>query len=266
MASVVAGVATAVGAFGSPQGDQRPPQPPPPAVAPAPVRPAPSKADIDRRILQAHSPAPHVGGYIGDPYPLDVCVVSKEPLGPSAVTFIYTDAPSHINEGRHLRFCCDTCLRTFKASPQGYLADLDRRIIQAQKPAYPLRHCPVDIEARIDGAAGVDFVYGNRLYRLSTESARLNFSKSLKRFVPAYEKELMALQRARYPLATCVVTGSALPEKPYDLVIGARLIRLADEAAAARLYADPAPYLAQLEAAYAALVKPAEPARTPNGT
>jgi hypothetical protein len=60
---------------------------------------------------------------------------------------------------------------------------------------------------------------------------------------------LAAKQRSEYPLKTCVVTGAPLPEKPFDLVIGARLVRLADADAAKRFYEDPARYLKAIDEA-----------------
>jgi hypothetical protein len=49
-------------------------------------------------------------------YPLTTCVVSGEPLG---------DAPKDILYGTHLvRFCCNGCIKDFKADPAPFLAKL----------------------------------------------------------------------------------------------------------------------------------------------
>jgi hypothetical protein len=231
----------------------------PPAVPTPPSAPRPPASEAaarkvarDRENLLKKCPAPNPAGYIGDPYPFDTCPVSGEAFGPTSVSLIFENAPSHMNERRHLRFCCDECKATFVAKPTAYLAALDRRIIDAQKAGYPISHCLVSIDTKLDPASCVDVVYGNRLYRLSNSVAQGNFVKNLKTYVKAYEGQVAAVQRSKYPLATCVATGVALPGKPVDVVVGARLVRLADEAAVKAFYENPAPALAKLEAAYAA--------------
>ncbi|MBL9150092.1 MAG: hypothetical protein JNM94_15500 [Phycisphaerae bacterium] len=214
--------------------------------------PGATKALRDRENLLKKCPAPNAAGFIGDPYPFDDCVVSGEKLGPTSVSLIFENAPSHLNEKRHLRFCCEECKAKFLERPTSYLAALDRRIIDAQKAGYPISHCLVAIDTKLDPTTCVDVVYGNRLYRLSNGVAQGNFVKNLKVYVKAYEGQVAAVQRAKYPLTTCVVTGVELPAKPVDIVVGARLVRLANDDAVKAFYKDPAPALAKLEAAYAA--------------
>ncbi len=52
-------------------------------------------------------------------YPLDVCVVSGEPLGSMGEPYIFD------HEGREVRLCCKGCLKKFQEDPEKYLAKLD---------------------------------------------------------------------------------------------------------------------------------------------
>src|SRR4051812_12470850 len=54
------------------------------------------------------------------PYPLDVCLVSDEPLG--------AHGPPHafVHEGREIKLCCAGCLSAFHQDPAKFLEKLDR--------------------------------------------------------------------------------------------------------------------------------------------
>jgi hypothetical protein len=54
-----------------------------------------------------------------DAYPLDVCVVTGESLGAMGDPVVYE------HDGREVRFCCASCIDTFKKDPARYLAKLD---------------------------------------------------------------------------------------------------------------------------------------------
>jgi YHS domain-containing protein len=49
----------------------------------------------------------------------DVCVVSGEPLDAMGEPVVYN------HEGREVKFCCNGCIKKFKADPAKYLAMLD---------------------------------------------------------------------------------------------------------------------------------------------
>jgi YHS domain-containing protein len=56
--------------------------------------------------------------HAADAYPLTTCVVSGEKLGEMG-------APVVINyKGTEVRFCCNGCVKKFKADPEKYLAKL----------------------------------------------------------------------------------------------------------------------------------------------
>lgn len=216
-----------------------------------PARPAqgeaPSKAESERASLLLRSPKPGPAGFIGDPYPLDYCIVDGAKLGPDAVTVVLKDVAAS-QEGRQLKFCCAKCEAAFKERMGELTRKLDDAIAAAQAPSYPVNHCLVMIEEKL----GKDYqtvVYGNRAYHFCCSKCVNNFKKNTGRYVGVLDKELTTKQKSKYPLTTCVVTDAPLPEKPYDVVIGYTLFRVADEAAAKKLLLDPAPYAAKLEAA-----------------
>mgnify|MGYP000420094053 CR=1 FL=1 len=207
----------------------------------------PTRAETDRSAILMRAPKPGPGGFVGDPYPFETCVVDGTKLGADAVTVVLRDA-APLAEGRQLKFCSAACEAKFNAAPLSYLAKLDEEIRKTQAGSYPLDHCIVMIEKKLDADAQ-SVVYGNRLYRLCCDKCVVNFDKNLDRYVRVYEKLLTTKQRGKYPFSTCVVSGVQLPEKPFDLVIGTRLVRLADEAAAKKFYENPSEYLAKLDEA-----------------
>lgn len=217
----------------------------PPAAPPLQGQP-PSRAERDRTSILMKAPKPGPGGFVGDPYPLDVCIVGNEPLGANAVTVVLKDMADPLQENRQIRFCCERCVATFRAEPARYIAALDQAILERFDKDFPLDRCIVMLEETLDDDAE-RIVYANRVYRLCCRKCITNFQKQTERYTQAYERMLAAKQRAKYPLTTCVVTGAALPEKPFDLIIGARLVRLADADAAKRFYEDPARYLKAID-------------------
>ena len=58
--------------------------------------------------------------HAAEPYPLDKCLVSKEPFGGEMGPPV-----DIIHEGRTIRFCCKPCIPKFKKDPAKYLKALD---------------------------------------------------------------------------------------------------------------------------------------------
>lgn len=53
------------------------------------------------------------------PYPLDVCLVSGEPLGSMGEPHVF------IHEGQEIKMCCDMCVPKFNEETAKYLAVLE---------------------------------------------------------------------------------------------------------------------------------------------
>ncbi len=54
------------------------------------------------------------------PYPLEVCIVSGEPLGSMGEPIVI------VHEGQEIKFCCDACPPRFEEDPAKYLGKLEQ--------------------------------------------------------------------------------------------------------------------------------------------
>src|SRR5438477_790741 len=158
---------------------------------------------------------------VGDPYPFDTCPVSGKKLGEMG------DPVVKVYDGREVRFCCPACPPKFEADKTANVAKIDEKIIKDQGPLYPLKTSVVtgkDLPEK-----PYEFVYGNRLVRLGTESEKAEFTKDSKKYLGALDKAVIAAQGEHYPLTKCPVSkeeyGGEMG-KPVDIVIADRLIRL----------------------------------------
>jgi hypothetical protein len=60
---------------------------------------------------------------VGDPYPLNVCAVSGEPLGSMG------DPIVHVKDGREVKFCCGGCTKKYDTMTEQFSAQVDEKII-----------------------------------------------------------------------------------------------------------------------------------------
>lgn len=56
-----------------------------------------------------------------EPYPLDTCLVSGDPFGPTV------RGVSVVHEGREIKLCCGECKWSFLKDPEMYLKGLEDR-------------------------------------------------------------------------------------------------------------------------------------------
>ncbi|MFN0059255.1 MAG: hypothetical protein ACKVX7_12415 [Planctomycetota bacterium] len=175
---------------------------------------------------------------IGDPYMLDTCPVSGKKL--EAKPTVYQ------HEGREVRFCCDKCIDGFKAEPAKFIAKIDQDVVKQQAPMYPLKTCLVSDEAL--GADTVDWVFNNRLVRLCCKKCSAEVQKDPAKFLKKLDDAVIAAQKEKYPIETCVVSGEKLGGmgEPVNMVIGNRLVRLCCGACKKAVMADPLTHLAKL--------------------
>jgi len=61
------------------------------------------------------------------PYPLQICVVSDEPLDE------WDDMQTMIHKGQQMKFCCKMCLKKFKKDPTKYLKILSGEVSKQKK-------------------------------------------------------------------------------------------------------------------------------------
>jgi hypothetical protein len=183
-------------------------------------------------------------GRVGDPYPLDTCPISGKKLGSMGDPVIKT------YEGREVRFCCPACPEKFEKDLAASFAKIDEKIVKDQGPLYPLKTSLVtgkDLPAK-----PYEFVYGNRLVRLGADSEKADFLKDPKRYLGELNKAVVAEQGKDYPLKTCPVSKDELGGemgKPVDVVLAGRLIKLCCKNCKKDLEADPAKFIAVVDAA-----------------
>lgn len=112
------------------------------------AEPAGYLAKIDAAVIARQKPH----------YPLDRCLVMPEDV-------LDQQTVDHVHQGRLVRFCCDGCIDEFDADPQAYIDTLNRAVIAAQEPTYPLMTCVVSGD-ELDPQQAVNVVVGDRLVRL----------------------------------------------------------------------------------------------------
>lgn len=124
--------------------------------------PAKYLAKVDEALIAAQKPY----------YPLKTCVVTGEPLSKDGAD-IGVDA---VIGNRLFRLCCKDCITKVKEDPAKYFALLDKAVIEAQGPHYPLTTCLVAEKSKL-GSMGdpVELVIGNRLVRFCCKSCVAKF-------------------------------------------------------------------------------------------
>lgn len=184
---------------------------------------------------------------IGDPWPLDTCIVSGEKLGSMGDPIIL------IHEGREVRFCCQGCVGTFKADPAKYLAKADEKIIELQKPFYPLNYCIIDTAESVSGNPEQDSfsVVGNRLFIYCCPPCDEKVRAEPAKYIEILDKAVVAQQAANYPLTTCVISGQPLDSMGgvVSMVVANQLVQLCCAGCEKKAEADPVGTLAKIDQA-----------------
>lgn len=180
----------------------------------------------------------------GPSYPLTKCVSSGEEFGKA-------DKPiDYVVKGRLVRVCCEDCKEDVGNDSAAAFKKIDEAVIAAQKPSYPLVTDPVT--GATLGKDAVDRVYGTRLIRLASKDSVAGFEKDPQAALAKVDQALIQAQRKTYPLKTCLVSDEALGGEmgdPIDRLHGTRLVRFCCDGCLPKFDADPAPYLAKLDAA-----------------
>lgn len=182
----------------------------------------------------------------GDPWPLDICIVSGEKIGSMG------DAISYDHEGRDVRFCCEACVGKFKKNPADFLAKADKLIIEQQMKTYPLDTCVVmDTEALGSEDMGdpVNLVYKNRLVRFCCKGCVRKFKKDPAAYLAKIDKAVIKQQMKDYPFDNCLVMADeSLGDEPINHVFATRLVRFCCKGCLRKFNKDPLAYLAKIDA------------------
>lgn len=177
-------------------------------------------------------------------YPLDTCVVTGKKLTDKAV--------NHVHEGRLVRFCCPMCEKAFNKEPAKFLSMIDQAAEAKRNGPYPLETCPVSGQKL--GAMGDPVViqHEGREVKFCCGGCVAKFKKEPVKYLAKLDEAVIKAQAADYPLATCVVTGNELGEKPVNHVYRNRLVRFCCPDCVKKFQAAPGTYLLKLEQARAA--------------
>ena len=139
----------------------------------------------------------------------------------------------------------------------------DAAVIAAQLPTYPLDTCPVSGKALPEEGA-VDFVHQGRLVRLCCSDCEKGVPGKADEIFAKIDAGVIAQQKSRYPLKTCIVSGEALGSMgdPIDVVQGTRYLQLCCKGCKKTLAKKPEETLAALDAALIEALKPSYPLDT----
>lgn len=175
-------------------------------------------------------------------YPLTTCVVSDEELGADAVSFVI--------DGNLYRTCCAKCETKVKADSATARAKIERAVVAAQKPLWPLTVCPISNEA-YGGEMGepIDVVEGMRYAKLCCKGCKRGIAKNPDRVFAAVDKAWIAEQTKTYPLMKCVISDEELGSmgEPIDRMYGTTLVRLCCKGCNKTFDKDPAKYAKQVK-------------------
>ncbi len=183
-----------------------------------------------------------------EPYLLNTCAASGRPIDVKG-----TPTTKVIN-GRELKFCCGGCAAAVEKDPAKWLPKVDKAITARQLAIYPTKTCIVSGEPlMVDGKdAGVSMVVNNRLFRVCCKMCARKVTADPAKYAAKLDEMAMGAQAKAYPLKTCVVASSnGLGDSPKQMMIGGRLVQTCCGGCAKKVMADPAKYVAVVDAAWA---------------
>lgn len=156
-----------------------------------------------------------------DPYPLDQCVVCDSDLDENSEFLDF--------DGREIRVCGNLdCGAQFSNETDRWMAEVDQKIVEQEKPFYPLTTCVVTGDS-LETVGAVDFILFNRLFLLSGETSCDAVQENPEKYFSLLNKAVIEKQKSNYPLDKCIVSEQPLGEKAIDYVVANQLVRLANE-------------------------------------
>ncbi len=181
----------------------------------------------------------------GDPYALPHDPVTGEPLAEHDKHIVL------LHDGREIRFVNEENAELFKANTRGYLRRIDQRMIEQQKPRYPLDTCPVSDEPVDHEGQPVDVVYRNRLVRFCCVGCEADFLANPGPVIEKLDRAVIEAQKASYPATACPVTGMALGSmgEPVNVVVANRLVRFCCDGCLSSFAENPQRIFEKLDAA-----------------
>jgi hypothetical protein len=177
----------------------------------------------------------------GDSYYLSTCAICDRPLG-------YTGpALTIVHEQRELRLCSEACRERFLADPASGISHLDSVISQDQSSLYPCDRSVVS--GKTLGPHPIEFVWCNRLVRVTDTGEQARFRADPERFVRLLDSEVILAQTPGYGMPKrCPVQGDILDsDEPIDIVVANRMVRVCCTRCVRSVRARPYQYLAMVD-------------------
>lgn len=176
-----------------------------------------------------------------DQYYLSTCAVCEGMLGAKG------EAAEVVHADRHLRFCTQACADRFSADPVVTLSAIDRRLIEDQRPWYPVSKSLFD--GRALGEHPIEFILGNRLFRAVDERDKIAILADPIGAVRTLDRAVIEAQRPAYGMPNkCPVQGDILEnESRIDIVVANRMVRVCCERCVRVVKARPYQFLSMVE-------------------
>jgi len=183
-----------------------------------------------------------------EPYLLNTCAASGRPID------VKGTPTTKVIDGRELKFCCGGCAAAVAKDPAKWLPKVDKAITARQLAIYPTQTCIVSGEPLMEDGkdTGVSMVINNRLFRVCCKMCARKVKADPAKYAAKLDEMAMKAQSKAYPLKTCVVASSnALGDSPKQMMVGGRLVQTCCGGCAKKVMADPAKYVAVVDAAWA---------------
>lgn len=182
------------------------------------------------------------------------CPMSGNPISADAIASY---------KGKEIGFCCARCLGKFEAADEAGKEAMYQTVLASQPAAadpavrvgdpYTLGTCAVaGGELGSMGDTIVKVVNGREV-RFCCEMCAPKYEADPAKYAEKIDAAMIKHQMAFYPQETCVVAGTPLFKDGKDVgmsfIVNNRLVRTCCEDCAAKVKADPAPYLKKLDEA-----------------
>lgn len=177
---------------------------------------------------------------VGDAYTLGTCPISGEKIGSMG------DAVVFIKDGKEIRLCCEGCKKKFEAKADEVIKEIDAKLIADQESHYPSNTCINSGAELKDG--GVSFIVGNRLVKTCCAKCEAKVKADPAAFMAKLDQQVIDAQKADYKLTKCPISGEALGDKPVEMVVANRLVKLCCEDCKKGVEKDPAGTLSKVDA------------------
>ena len=136
-------------------------------------------------------------------YPTDKCLVAGTPLTKNG-----KDTGTDVMVGNRLfRVCCGRCAAKVKAEPAKYAAQLDAKVLERAKKAYPMETCIVNPKRKLDAKAKATVIAGRPVMTCCSGCMRKVRSKPMD-YIPAIDAAIARARKEAAPGAAGSKAGS----------------------------------------------------------